>query len=582
MPYNLPPPWSSGYAIPDNVEDEGLERRAFITKQMPRGTYDDPRVGNAGYAVPQYVDDEGYGQGTFTTKWQPSGSYAGPKVPHWLNQRPQVVKAIQLPGGGRKVTVQPLSGDEPLPPAVESYGAKAAEAMLSQVRALPRSQQEPALRAMMDRIDRSLYSRTQAIFRRYLSQGVQPASALPLAIARAMAAGVTAEIVTMGARSAAPQAGSSLGLGCYMRAPGAMGDTAAPAKAALNCLPPAGYAWVDDGKGGYLVRAKAGSAPTPMPCKADGTAPTITRNTGAPGGLSSGALPAGSFSIMGFNFQSPTESAGSAQPLRSRKPDVMVRDLRALTPDQVRFIGDVLLKDAQAPLKDLSYRHTFRPEELAMLARVGISLDTKVNLKTASNLFSPGTAIAYLNDPVNGSNLQFHMLFWPQDINKEWSADANPQALRIWLSKVPDPSTWSQIKNAAVKLPMTLIKIADPLGIGQAITQTVGKVIGDSAVSVGGVIKDGVEKVGDLMCDLVSKPGVGTAAGAVAGAYVGNPAAGAAAGTAGANAAARACNGAPPAPPPPPVVQKSVLPLVLLAGGGVLAVALLTKKKAKP
>ena len=39
MPFNLPPSWDPGYALPDNVKDEGLERRAFVTKQMPRGTY---------------------------------------------------------------------------------------------------------------------------------------------------------------------------------------------------------------------------------------------------------------------------------------------------------------------------------------------------------------------------------------------------------------------------------------------------------------------------------------------------------------------------------------------------------------
>jgi len=570
MAYNLPPPWSSGYAIPDNVDDEGLERRAFITKQMPRGTYDDPRVGNGGFAVPQYIDDEGYGQGTFTTKWQPSGSYSGPKVPVWLNQRPKLVAARPLPGGGRQVTVQPLSGDEPLPPAVESYGAKAAQAILAQVSTLPRAQQETALRGIMGRIDKSLYDRTQDIFRRYLAQGVSPADALPLAIARAMAAGVTAEIVTKGARRVAPQANSSLGLGCYMRSPGAMGDTAAPAKPALNCLPPAGYNWVDDGKGGYLVRVRAGVAPNPMPCKADGTPWTVTSSTGAPGGISTGALPPGTFSIGGINFQSPTESAGSAQPLRTRKPDFMARDLRTLTAEQVKFIGDILLDKPDSPLKDLEYRHTFRPEELAVLARAGIFPDTKVNSLARRNLFAPGTAVAYLQDPNNGSNLQLHMLFWPLDPDKDWAAD-NPQTLRVWLSKVPDVSTWGSIVKTAFKIPGVLIKIADPLGIGQAISQKVGS-----------AIADGVRKVGELTCDLVSTPGVGAAAGAVAGAYVGNPAAGAAAGNAGAGAAARACNGAPPPPPPPPVVaHKSVLPLVLIAGGGVLAVALLTKKKKK-
>lgn len=106
MPFNLPPPWDPGFAIPDNVRDEGLERRGFVTKQMPRGTYDQPNVGTGGYAVPQYVMDEGYGQGTFTTKWLPNGTVTIPMVPHYLNQRPQVVSEQVLPAGGRAVTLR--------------------------------------------------------------------------------------------------------------------------------------------------------------------------------------------------------------------------------------------------------------------------------------------------------------------------------------------------------------------------------------------------------------------------------------------------------------------------------------------
>lgn len=105
MAYNLPPPWDSGYALPQNVRDEGLERRAFVTKEMPRGTYDAPNVGTGGYAVPKYVMDEGYGQGTFTTKWLPPGSITVAPVAHRLNIRPMVTKETRLPGGGRKITL---------------------------------------------------------------------------------------------------------------------------------------------------------------------------------------------------------------------------------------------------------------------------------------------------------------------------------------------------------------------------------------------------------------------------------------------------------------------------------------------
>ena len=215
MAYNLPNAWDPGFVLPSNVEDEGLERRGFVTKWAPRGTYDNPSVGYGGFAVPQYIRDEGYGQGTFTTKWQPSGAYNGPKVPHWLNQRPQVTRVRKLPGGGQAVTIQPLGDDEPMPAPFETYGQRAAQVLLGSVANLPAGKREPALRAIMDKVDKSLWTRTQDILKRYRAQGVPIAQALPQAISRAMSTGIAAEIIDAGLRRAAPQAKSLLGLGCY-------------------------------------------------------------------------------------------------------------------------------------------------------------------------------------------------------------------------------------------------------------------------------------------------------------------------------------------------------------------------------
>lgn len=105
MAYNLPPPWDPGFALPQNVRDEGDQRQAFVTKEMPRGTYDQPTVGTGGYAVPKYVMDEGYGQGTFTSKWLPPGTSTMPPIPHWQNNRPKVASEKPLPGGGRRITI---------------------------------------------------------------------------------------------------------------------------------------------------------------------------------------------------------------------------------------------------------------------------------------------------------------------------------------------------------------------------------------------------------------------------------------------------------------------------------------------
>jgi len=193
MPYNLPSAWDPGYALPGNVTDEGLERRAFVTKQMPRGSYDDPEVGTGGMVVPQYVKDEGYGQGTHTTKWMPSGTYVGPKVPNWLNQRPRVVRSQPAPGGGKVVTVQAMGDDAPMPLVFDQYGRRAAQALLETVGRLPAGAREKALRAIMDKVDKSLWSRTQTILKRYLAQEMPIAQAFPEALARALSTGIAAE-----------------------------------------------------------------------------------------------------------------------------------------------------------------------------------------------------------------------------------------------------------------------------------------------------------------------------------------------------------------------------------------------------
>ncbi len=130
MAFNLPPPWDPGYALPENVSDEGLERRGFVTRWMPRGTYDATRVGTGGYAVPKYVQKEGYGQGAVVTKWAPRGRYDIP-VPNWLDQRPKLLKQRSFPGGNT-LTFDALSGTD-LPALYTSFGKKAARAVLARV-----------------------------------------------------------------------------------------------------------------------------------------------------------------------------------------------------------------------------------------------------------------------------------------------------------------------------------------------------------------------------------------------------------------------------------------------------------------
>lgn len=108
MTYRLPSAWDPGYAMPKNAVDEGLERRAFVTKWAPRGSYDNPQISNTpgGYALPKYVQQEAYGQGATVTSWQPSGTYNGPKIPQWLNQRPRITKVVPVGGGAKAVSIR--------------------------------------------------------------------------------------------------------------------------------------------------------------------------------------------------------------------------------------------------------------------------------------------------------------------------------------------------------------------------------------------------------------------------------------------------------------------------------------------
>lgn len=214
MPFNLPAPWDPGFALPDNVEDEGLQRRGFVTKWMPRGTYDDPKVGTGGYAVPRYVMDEGIGQGAIVTAWQRRGS--APNVPYALNRRPQVLSQRSLGiGQGTAVTMAALSGTDgaaaaSLHPLHQQFGARAAQIVLAAVAKLPADQRTTALNQILDRIEPGLGARTAAL----VAASGNTSAALPAALATAMATGYATEIVDTGKRGSVKRH-SAVGLGAY-------------------------------------------------------------------------------------------------------------------------------------------------------------------------------------------------------------------------------------------------------------------------------------------------------------------------------------------------------------------------------
>ncbi len=223
-PFNLPSSWGPGMALPDNVIDEGLERRALVTQQRQDGTFDNPSVNSpeysSGYAIPEYINREGYGRGAFVSKQAPRGTYYGPEIPDWLNYPVAAAENVQRLSRGRVgYTMESLAGDDgagggELPAVYADYGRKAAAVILKHVGQQPPARRKAELRRALDRIDRSLWGRTEAIAKRYEKQGASPAAALRDGLARAMGAGILAEVIKTGVNARPPVTGQ-LGLGCF-------------------------------------------------------------------------------------------------------------------------------------------------------------------------------------------------------------------------------------------------------------------------------------------------------------------------------------------------------------------------------
>lgn len=293
MAYNLPPPWDAGFALPENVRDEGLERRGFVTKQAPRGTYDAPHVGTGGYTVPPYVVQERYGQGAYGTKMMPRGTK--PNVPNYIDRRPQVVSQRSLPGGGNAVTIA-LSGSDlhdygsQRLGMFQQYGQRVAVILMQQADRLPtQALRVEALKRIMDEIDPTLHSRAKGYADKAAKQGAAPRLALAHGISAAVSEGVLGELAKLGQTRRTPKPNSLLGLGCY--GPMGFGDTAmlqtnllstqvanpnlmtmqfsvmppAP-QGALVCLRP-GYTWVaaSGSTPGHYERVKADGIQMPGP-----------------------------------------------------------------------------------------------------------------------------------------------------------------------------------------------------------------------------------------------------------------------------------------------------------------------------
>lgn len=582
MAYNLPPGWDPGFVLPENVRDEGLERRAFVTKQLPRGTYDNPSVGTGGYAVPQYVLDEEYGQGTLTTKWRPSGTYDGGKIPDWLSRRPQVARTQVMPGGGRAVTMRAMGDAAGMTP-ITAYGQRAAQGIIARVSTLPRGHRESAIRAVLDKLDPTLWKRTQEIWKSLVKQRVSPGPAFEQALARAMSAGMMAEIIQTGLRRSAPQAQSLLGLGCY--------GCAAALGADETCQTTPGFSWIYGATvngqfvSGHWERTPKGGTDVPY-CPSGPpagavtveTTPATVRTHGPdfyvgpfgfythdPGPVGQGTL------ILNRKLTDRVWALGTGSNAANRaKPaDITFLTPAAIAGDVAQWLTARLREetdangniDVPAHYTDKSEAYGFpEPDAAAWFSALGIEGTTPVRLHTLWKLRTGIAPFAKSMNPMTKQDAVLHVILEPLNYFKERDPKSNPLVLKVWFSSVPDRSIWGALWN-----PMILI---NPLEAAKAIAS----------------VADGIgHYLADLVCGTLNDPGgragASSAASAAAAAYGLPPQAGAEGVAIAADHCAPVDHPKPPPPPPPP--SKSLLVPLLVAGGAVAAAVLVTQRKRK-
>ncbi len=550
MAYNLPPPWDPGYALPDNVRDEGLERRGFVTKQMPRGTYDQPEVGTGGYVVPQYVMDEGYGQGTFVTWMEPRGEYDGPAIKPALNRRPTLAYDKRIPGAGGArnvqfdvpIAIQPynegsavaLSGDEGGDP-FGSFGARSADAILARVATAPKATRQKFIEQVLGKIDPTLWPRTKRLAAQYVRAGASTYNAVRSALAQNMASGALAEATKVGKSRVAPQPASLLGLGCYAHQ--ALGATDVVSKVVSQLA--------------NKTAMFTPSAPTEGSCSADG----LYRFTN--GAWS--RMPAGQKCTGPVTSGSPVvnvnQPGSSSAPVQSGErlqvgpwlfplAGGTIRTHMSTIPcDWAKFSRDNL---------DLGYAR------LQAMFRVGGS---------KSFVVTDGTAITSGTTTIDGALVGQSAresgsprVYVAQVTNKVPIAKVSIPGSSKMMGLYLDNVSGTEFSLVFRELPTTWLESAFSW-----IAKIVGKIISAVVAAVGAVA--------DLACQLVN-----------------NPASVGAAATAGGGAAAAgmliaqqtACSQPIPVPPPPPPAIGggfSWTP-VLLVGGAVAAAAILAKKKA--
>ncbi len=633
MAYNLPPAWDPGYALPKSVRDEGLERRAFVTKPLPPGTYDDVRTGTGGYVVPQYVMAERTGRGTFTTKEAPQNTYVGKRIPNWLNQRPQVASQVRRGDALQTTFAGALGGiagvEATLHPVFSDYGARAARLLMSQAMARPEPQRKAFLKGILDRIDPTIWTRAADLARTYNRQGMPVSAAVERGIGQAMGAGLAKEIVDTGVRGSVKRR-SLLGLGCSVALGDVMPSKAGTSTTGMTCQtgagnPVPGYTWSTDGGTGHWARVPVGGVPQPNPVAGCYTLTSVVHPAGetvrplAPAPSSAQMLQVGPFVI-------PADAASFSM-------GATVRDNRtppgavwaaAITPEWKTKIGNAIVTQWQlsqhpqggnissgdpwsgifdstlVPASDLGI--TVPPllapiaAELARLKTFGatdpystVAPGTPIGLDPRftrggfvplgffrSSVQGRPTPLLRAKHPVSGEDYGIYLQQspitgggWVAHSYENGSDHAYPADQTLRLDVNSDG------KFLHIGGPLTFIWRKIPPA-ERDILQHIWDVITEVGAALIHAADVVLGVVGSMVCDVLGNP-LATAGAVVAAAGSGAPPQ---AGAAGVNLAQGVCKGGQP----PPFIQptsSSILPVALLAGGAIALTLLLSKKKTK-
>lgn len=571
MAYNLPKPWSPGYALPDYVRVEGLQRRAFTTMQMPRGTYDGAKVGTAGYAVPGYVRDEGTGQGAVVTKWMPRGTVPG--NPRWL-QTPNatLVAATRAQGGGSQYEIAAGHGMSSDTHPLTQYGTRVANHLMTSIRTLPPAARKPALKQLLTKIDPTLWTRVNATATKASAAGVPAPRALHHAIATEFHSGFVRELRDVGTTGKI-KTRSQVGLGCFGCAAIGLGDTAPATPPPAN--PPGPY-WSrarpgQDNQCGYYWNGgdpwpTLASCPTPRVHVADDAG-----NPGASQGVDLSKLPVNQLPYCGSKDRAGVD-------IKPCNPNVPAGFGKLIDVGPFRFQGDATsqtvvfnkVEDLPAAVKAYLFQQIDAKKHVGHYPETpdgtanpltywfGISstydIDHEMYENRGLDLGPPSQAlVVYGPHPYNKQ--QYGLFLWMrgQDlVDGKVKPDGYPPFLQI---------RW-----------MPLDKASSPGGVWNAITSAVN--------TVGDWVQGAADTVGTIACQSVNQPGAAQAASA-------DPRAAAGVLVAQGVCASQGMGPKTPAQPVAPVVKPpatvagagmSGTEKLLLLGGALGAVLLLTRK----